>query len=124
MRSNYDFAEARQGAVLATPGKTRITIHLDTEVLEAFRRAAGARGCGYQTLINATLRDAMLGIGTAERGAAGVREDSAAYGPFAELERNLVREVRNVARQFEARGGSARGVRREPRSRKGKPTPR
>jgi uncharacterized protein (DUF4415 family) len=38
-------------------GKTRITIHLDNAVLQAYKARAGGRG--YQTLINETLRDAM-----------------------------------------------------------------
>ncbi|MDD2883365.1 MAG: BrnA antitoxin family protein [Rhodoferax sp.] len=35
-------------------GKTRITIHLDDAVLQAYKLRAGGRG--YQTLINETLR--------------------------------------------------------------------
>jgi uncharacterized protein (DUF4415 family) len=35
-------------------GKTRITIHLDDAVLQAYKARAGGRG--YQTLINETLR--------------------------------------------------------------------
>ncbi|MET0268773.1 MAG: BrnA antitoxin family protein [Duganella sp.] len=41
------------------PGKSRITIMLDDEVLAAFREQAEAQGCGYQTLINAALRKAI-----------------------------------------------------------------
>lgn len=37
-----------------TGGKTRITIHLDDAVLQAYKARAGGRG--YQTLINETLR--------------------------------------------------------------------
>ncbi|MFC5552056.1 BrnA antitoxin family protein [Massilia aerilata] len=36
--------------------KTRITIYLDDEVLDAFRSRAESTGTGYQTLINAALR--------------------------------------------------------------------
>lgn len=36
--------------------KTRITIYLDDEVLDAFRSRAERTGTGYQTLINAALR--------------------------------------------------------------------
>lgn len=35
-------------------GKTRITIHIDDAVLQAYKARAGGRG--YQTLINETLR--------------------------------------------------------------------
>ena len=38
-------------------GKTRITIMLDDDVLESFRRSADERGIGYQTLINLALRE-------------------------------------------------------------------
>ena len=35
----YDFEHARQGAVTAPPsGKTRITIRIDTDVLDWFRQ--------------------------------------------------------------------------------------
>ena len=57
MRKEYDFSGARQGAVIKQPGKTRITIYLDDDVLQAFRERADATGRGYQTLINDTLRE-------------------------------------------------------------------
>jgi uncharacterized protein (DUF4415 family) len=58
-REQYDFSRARRGAVLAVPpGKTRITIRIDTDILEWFRRQVHAAGGGnYQTLINDALRD-------------------------------------------------------------------
>ncbi|GAB4467968.1 MAG: hypothetical protein OHK0044_09090 [Burkholderiaceae bacterium] len=59
MRKEYDFSKARRGAVVASPGKTRITIMLDDDVIEAFRKRAEAQGTGYQTLINAALRAAL-----------------------------------------------------------------
>ena len=61
MRDEYDFAKARQGAVIASPGKTRITIMIDDDVIEAFRARAEKAGTGYQPLINAPLRDAIAG---------------------------------------------------------------
>ncbi len=39
-------------------GKTRITIHLDDAVLQAYKARAGGRG--YQTLINETLRQGLF----------------------------------------------------------------
>jgi hypothetical protein len=40
------------------PGKTRITIRIDTDILESFRRQVHAAGGGnYQTLMNEALRD-------------------------------------------------------------------
>ncbi len=57
MRKEYDFRGARQGAVIKQPGKRRITIYLDGDVLEAFRKRADACGRGYQTMINDALRE-------------------------------------------------------------------
>jgi hypothetical protein len=59
MRKQYDFSKGRRGAVLPSPGKTRITIMLDDDILEHFRLQAEAAGIGYQTMINAALRDAI-----------------------------------------------------------------
>ena len=51
MRKEYDFGGAKRGAVIPTPpGKTRITIRLDDDILEWFReqvhRAGGGNGGG------------------------------------------------------------------------------
>jgi hypothetical protein len=59
MRKEYDFSQGKRGAVLASPGKTRITIMLDDDIIEFFRAHAEAQGSGYQTLINTALRDAV-----------------------------------------------------------------
>ena len=58
MRKNYDFSKGRRGAVVPSRGKTRITIMLDDDLLELFRSRAEAEGMGYQTMINAVLREA------------------------------------------------------------------
>ena len=57
MKDEYDFSEGKRGAVLPQAGKTRITIYLDNDVLEAFRSHAENTGSGYQTLINRALRE-------------------------------------------------------------------
>ena len=59
MKAEYDFANARRGArVPAAPGKTRITIRLDTELIEWFKAQVNEAGGGnYQSLINAALKD-------------------------------------------------------------------
>lgn len=59
MRKQYDFSSGKKGAVIASPGKTRITIMLDDDVIEHFRAKAEAEGVGYQTMINAALRAAL-----------------------------------------------------------------
>jgi len=59
MRKEYDFSKGKRGAVIPSAGKTRITIMLDDDVIEHFRKAAEALGIGYQTMINCALRAAV-----------------------------------------------------------------
>lgn len=61
MKDEYDFSKAKRGAVASSKGKTRITIMLDDAVIEAARSLAESEGFGYQTVINNTLRHALLG---------------------------------------------------------------
>ena len=61
MRKEYDFSRGKRGPVIPSPGKTRITIMIDDEVIEAFRAKAEAAGRGYQTLMNEVLRAALTG---------------------------------------------------------------
>ena len=56
MRKEYDFSEAKRGAIIASPGKTLITIMLDDDVIEFFRTRADAAGTGYQTMLNTALK--------------------------------------------------------------------
>ncbi|MET0849157.1 MAG: BrnA antitoxin family protein [Pseudomonas sp.] len=60
MKDEYDFSNAKRGAVASSKGKTRITIMLDDVVIEAARVRAESEGYGYQTVINNTLRQALL----------------------------------------------------------------
>ena len=59
MKAQYNFEGGKRGSVLRTPpGKTRITIRLDDDLLQWFRKKVHAAGGGsYQTLINAALRE-------------------------------------------------------------------
>jgi uncharacterized protein (DUF4415 family) len=65
MRDEYDFSDAKsvgETAALAkvqgrNKGKTRITMYVDNDVLDAFRAEADAAGQGYQTMVNAALRE-------------------------------------------------------------------
>jgi uncharacterized protein (DUF4415 family) len=59
MRKEYDFSKGKRGPVIPSKGKTRITIMLDNEILDAFRAQAEAQGIGYQTAINDALRAAL-----------------------------------------------------------------
>jgi uncharacterized protein (DUF4415 family) len=62
MQDHYDFSKGKRGAVPPTPGKERITIRLDTDILDYFREAVDKAGVGnYQTAINAVLRDYLEG---------------------------------------------------------------
>jgi len=63
MKRQYDFSKARRGpAVPPTPGKTRITIRLDNDVIEHFQAVVDRAGGGnYQTLINDALREYIRG---------------------------------------------------------------
>ncbi len=65
MRKEYDFSRARRGAVVPVPpGKTRITIRIDNDVLEWFRKQVHRAGGGnYQTLMNQALREYVAGRG-------------------------------------------------------------
>lgn len=59
MKKECDFSKGKRGPVVKDqPGKTRITIRIDDDVLEWFRSRAHAAGGGnYQTAINAALRE-------------------------------------------------------------------
>ena len=57
MTKEYDFSKGKRGPVIPSPGKTRITIMLDDDIIEQFRIKAEAQGVGYQTMINAALRE-------------------------------------------------------------------
>ena len=62
MKDEYDFSKARRGPVSPLPpGKTRITIRLDEDVIDWFRQQTEVQGGGnYQTMINQVLREYVL----------------------------------------------------------------
>ncbi len=84
MRKEYDFSNAKRGAVLAVPpGKTRITIRLDDDVIAWFlKRVDEAGGGNYQTMINRALRQLV-------------------DAPAEPIETTLRRVVREELRQFD-----------------------
>jgi uncharacterized protein (DUF4415 family) len=55
-----DFSKGKRGALISEPGKERITIRLDGDILAWFR-AQVAGGGNYQTLINDALRTHISG---------------------------------------------------------------
>jgi len=67
MKQQYDFSHSKRGRI-APPeveqrGKTRITIRIDEDIVDAFLKEADATGgsVGYQTLINNALRQHIEG---------------------------------------------------------------
>lgn len=63
MKRQYDSSRGKRGAVIPTPpGKTRITIRIDDDVLEWFRKRVHEAGGGnYQTMMNLALREHVEG---------------------------------------------------------------
>jgi hypothetical protein len=59
MSKTYDFSKGKRGTpVPLPPGKTRITIRLDNDVIDWFRSQVEARGGGsYQAMINSALKE-------------------------------------------------------------------
>jgi uncharacterized protein (DUF4415 family) len=59
MKAEYDFSQGKRGAIdPIPPGKTRITIRLDNDILAWFREQVNMAGGGsYQTMINNALRE-------------------------------------------------------------------
>lgn len=57
MKKEYDFSKGVRGAVIPSPGKTRITIRIDNDIIKWFRvQIEKAHGGSYQTAINDALR--------------------------------------------------------------------
>ena len=63
MKKDYNFENAKRGQVVPTKGKTRITMYLDTDILDDFRIRAEKAGYGYQTMINEALREHLAKSG-------------------------------------------------------------
>jgi uncharacterized protein (DUF4415 family) len=58
MKNEYDFSGAKRGPVVPQEsGKTRITIRIDSDVIDWFREQVNQAGGGsYQALMNEALR--------------------------------------------------------------------
>ena len=67
MKENYDFSRGKRGRILPPEpepeNKARITIRLDQDIVDRFFQMAEQSGgtTGYQTLINAALREYLDG---------------------------------------------------------------
>ena len=60
MRARYDFSRSVKNPYLRKP-KRQVTIRLDAETIEYFKRLAAQSGISYQSLINLYLRDCATG---------------------------------------------------------------
>jgi uncharacterized protein (DUF4415 family) len=67
MKNRYDFSKGKRGRILPgdpePQGKTRITIRIDSDIVDHFLKQADASGgsVGYQTLMNDALRQFVEG---------------------------------------------------------------
>jgi hypothetical protein len=63
MKAEYDFSKGKRGRIAKTSGvKERITIRIDRDILDWFRKQVyDAGGGNYQTLINQALRSVKEG---------------------------------------------------------------
>lgn len=55
MKNEYDFSRGKRGPAISTQGKTRITINLDSAILERIKAESARTGIGYESLINEAL---------------------------------------------------------------------
>ena len=80
---DIDFSRGKRGPVIKPePGKTKISIRLDTSVLDHFRDLVNRAGGGnYQTLINNALLEHIQRRSTLDAVRQVVREALAPYGP-------------------------------------------
>jgi uncharacterized protein (DUF4415 family) len=63
MKNEYDFEHGIRGRFYR-PEKRSITIRLDDDLLLYFKKKAGERKVGYQTLVNEALREYVNRHGT------------------------------------------------------------
>ena len=57
MRQEYNLDKGKRGPILRPKGKTRVTMYLDNEIIEAFRAKGDEVGRSYQTPINDALKE-------------------------------------------------------------------
>ena len=50
MKKEYDFSKGKRGQIVKSAGKTRITICLDNDVIQAFRELGDDLGLGLDLL--------------------------------------------------------------------------
>ena len=104
-RRRIDFTGAKRGAVVnPQPGKTKISIRLDNEVLDHFRALVDKAGGGnYQSLINDALRTFVRQESVADMTRDVVKQ---------ELETTLRRVLREEAAAYKVEEPTRASVRR------------
>ena len=85
MTKTYDFSAGKRGPIIPpAPGRTSITVRLDDEVIDWFRRQVNDAGGGdYQAMINGALHEYIRrreGIDLADTLRQVIREELRAVG--------------------------------------------
>jgi len=102
MRKEYDFSKAKLVIPPQDPRKTRITIRLDTEILNWFwQKVDEAGGGNYQTMINEALKRYIESESK--------KTINYPAGPYEELDEQYQRECEAKGLEFEGRGYDFRG---------------
>jgi len=97
MRKEYDFSKAKRGAIVPPDRrKTRITIRIDTKILNWFRKRVHEAGGGnYQTMINEALKSYIE---------SDKKTISYPGGPHVELDNQYQSECEAEGLEFQGRG--------------------
>jgi hypothetical protein len=97
MRKEYDFSKAKLVIPPKDPKKTRITIRLDTKILDWFRKQVHEAGGGnYQTLINEVLKSYIESDKS--------RTIQYPGGPYSDLDEKYQKEFEAEGLKFKGRG--------------------
>jgi len=112
MRKEYDFSKGKRGATIPPdPRKTRITIRIDTKILNWFReRVHEAGGGNYQTMINDALKSYIESYIESDNSKT-IRYPTIRYpgGPRVELDHRYKEEFEAEGLKFEGEGFDFRG---------------
>ena len=97
MRKEYDFSKAKLVIPPKDPRKTRITIRLDTKILQWFwQRVNEAGGGNYQTMINEVLKSYIK--------SEDLRIIRYPGGPYPDLDEKYQKEFEAEGLKFKGRG--------------------
>jgi uncharacterized protein (DUF4415 family) len=62
LRDEYDFSQGTRGLIRPHPGQTRVSIWIDTDVLDAYMAYANHIGEGMTPAMNTALRQYIEGL--------------------------------------------------------------